>query len=136
MATTRHSLNPATIKQLIAQRVAHAMTAYKANRNRGNGVNNETCGSARGVEHTVHNCSYKEFLTCKPYNFQGTGLAVGLSQWFEKMEYVFHIFNFAENCQVKYPKCTSLDGALTWWNSYVQSVGLDVANETTWKELK
>ncbi|GKG01979.1 reverse transcriptase domain-containing protein, partial [Tanacetum coccineum] len=25
---------------------------------------------------------------------------------------------------------------LTWWNSYVQSVGLDAAYETTWKELK
>ncbi|GJS27572.1 hypothetical protein Tco_0488192 [Tanacetum coccineum] len=41
-----------------------------------------------------------------------------------------------KNCQVKYAMCTLLDGALTWWNSYVQSVGLDAACETTWKELK
>ncbi|GJW84764.1 hypothetical protein Tco_0157909 [Tanacetum coccineum] len=97
----------AAIEQLIAQHVADAMTAYEANRNSGNGVNNETSSSVGGVEHTVRSCSYKEFLTCKP-----------------------------QNCQVKYATCTLLDGALIWWNAYVQSVGLDAANETTWTESK
>ncbi|GJR22618.1 hypothetical protein Tco_0971145 [Tanacetum coccineum] len=60
-----------------------AMIAYEANQNSGNGFNNETSGSAGGLEHTAHSCSYKEFLTFKP-----------------------------------------------------QSVGLNAAYETTWKELK
>ncbi|GJW32209.1 putative reverse transcriptase domain-containing protein [Tanacetum coccineum] len=70
MSTTRHGLNSIAIEQLIAQCVANTMTAYEANRNSENGANSETSRSARGVEHAVRNCSYKEFLTCKPYNFR------------------------------------------------------------------
>ncbi|GJV66439.1 reverse transcriptase domain-containing protein [Tanacetum coccineum] len=43
---------------------------------------------------------------------------------------------YTEIFQVKYATCTLLDGALTWCNSYVKLVGLDVAYETTWKRLK
>nr|GEV53949.1 zinc finger, CCHC-type [Tanacetum cinerariifolium] len=39
------------------------------------------------------------------------------------------------NHLVKYATCTLIDGALTWWNSYVQSVRIDTAYELTWKEL-
>ncbi|GKG00263.1 reverse transcriptase domain-containing protein, partial [Tanacetum coccineum] len=124
------------IEQLIAQRVADAIAAYEANRNSRNGTQNEASGSAGGVEHTARGCSYKEFLNCQPRNFDGTEGAVGLTRWFEKMESVFRICNCAENCQVKYATCTLLDGALTWWNSYVKTIGLDAAYETTWEELK
>ncbi|GJX92657.1 putative reverse transcriptase domain-containing protein [Tanacetum coccineum] len=54
MLTTKQGLNFAAIKQLIAQRVANAMTAYKANRNSKNRVNNETSGSAGGEVCHVH----------------------------------------------------------------------------------
>ncbi|GJV49590.1 hypothetical protein Tco_1439802 [Tanacetum coccineum] len=70
------------------------------NKTSGNGVNNETSGSARGVEHTVCSCLYKEFLTCKPSNFNGTEGAVGLTRWFEKIKSVFYICNCAKNFQV------------------------------------
>ncbi|GJT13818.1 hypothetical protein Tco_0860860 [Tanacetum coccineum] len=93
--------------------MADAMTAYEASQNNINEVNNETSGSARGLEHTVRSCSYKEFLTCKPRDFNGTKGAV-----------------------VKYATCTLMDGTLTWWNAFVQEVGLDAGYETTWKELK
>nr|GEV13716.1 hypothetical protein [Tanacetum cinerariifolium] len=66
---TRQGFNSATIKQLIAQCVADAMTVYEANCNSINGANNEMSGSVRGVEHAVRSRSYKEFLTCKPHNF-------------------------------------------------------------------
>nr|GEX21202.1 hypothetical protein [Tanacetum cinerariifolium] len=36
---------------------------------------------------------------------------------------------------VKYASCTLLDGALTWWNSYVKTVGIDAAYEISWKDL-
>ncbi|GKA19051.1 hypothetical protein Tco_0698966 [Tanacetum coccineum] len=42
--------------------------------------------SVGGVEHTARGCSYKEFLKCKPRNFNGTEGTVGLTRWFEKME--------------------------------------------------
>ncbi|GJS73212.1 reverse transcriptase domain-containing protein [Tanacetum coccineum] len=105
-------MSSTTIEQLIAQRMADAMTAYEANQNSGTRINNDrTSGSV-------------------------TEEVVGLTRWFEKMEYVFHICNCTENYQVKYATCTLLDGALTWWNAYVQSVGLEATYETTWNELK
>ncbi|GKC38945.1 putative reverse transcriptase domain-containing protein, partial [Tanacetum coccineum] len=36
-------------------------------------------------------CSYPDFMKCQPLNFKGTEGIVGLSQWIEKMESVFHI---------------------------------------------
>ncbi|GJR43546.1 reverse transcriptase domain-containing protein [Tanacetum coccineum] len=41
-----------------------------------------------------------------------------------------------QESKVKYVACTLLDGALTWWNSYLKRIGLDAAYETTWRELK
>ncbi|GJY69956.1 hypothetical protein Tco_0472938 [Tanacetum coccineum] len=99
--TTKQGLSSSAIEQLIAQRVADVMTTYEANQNSGSGINNETSGSAGGVEHTARDFSYKEFLTCKPRNFNGTKGAVGLTRWFEKMKSVFHICNCVENYQVK-----------------------------------
>ncbi|GJU76335.1 putative reverse transcriptase domain-containing protein [Tanacetum coccineum] len=76
------------IEQLIAECVADALTAYEANPNIDTGVNDGTSGSVRGVEHTTCGCSYKDFLTCKPCNFNKTEGAVGLTRWFENMESV------------------------------------------------
>ncbi|GJT71418.1 hypothetical protein Tco_1030704 [Tanacetum coccineum] len=36
-------------------------------------------------------CSYSEFLKCKPLDFKGTEGVVGLTRWFEKMELVFRL---------------------------------------------
>ncbi|GJT19446.1 hypothetical protein Tco_0878152 [Tanacetum coccineum] len=127
MSKTRQELNSVAIRQLIAQRVADAMTSYEANRNSINEAHNETSRSAGGVECAVCCCSYMEFLTCKPHNFKGREGAVGLTRWFKKMEVVFHISNCTENFQVNYVGCTLLDSALTWWNSYVKTIGLDDA---------
>ncbi|GJW79314.1 hypothetical protein Tco_0140996 [Tanacetum coccineum] len=44
MPTTRQGLNSTAIEKLIAQCMADAMTAFEANQNSGNGVNNETSG--------------------------------------------------------------------------------------------
>ncbi|GJS89161.1 hypothetical protein Tco_0771797 [Tanacetum coccineum] len=38
-------------------------------------------------------------------------------------------------CQVKYATCTLLNGALTWWNSHVRTVGHDAAYDMSWKDL-
>ncbi|GJY25667.1 zinc finger, CCHC-type containing protein [Tanacetum coccineum] len=36
-------------------------------------------------EHAARECTYPDFLKCKPLNFKGTEGVVGLTQWFEKM---------------------------------------------------
>ncbi|GKF02836.1 hypothetical protein Tco_0029759, partial [Tanacetum coccineum] len=52
---------------------------------------------------------------------------IGLTQWFEKIESVFHISNCTVACQIKFATCTLLGSALTWWNSHVKTVGHDAA---------
>nr|GEV59202.1 putative reverse transcriptase domain-containing protein [Tanacetum cinerariifolium] len=51
------------------------------------------------------------------------------------MESVFRISNCPLNLQVKFAMCTLLDGLLTWWNSHVQTAGIDEAYEMPWKDL-
>ncbi|GJS02028.1 putative reverse transcriptase domain-containing protein [Tanacetum coccineum] len=67
-------------------------------------------------------------LTANLGNLVDKGV-VGLARWFKKMEFVFRISNWATSSQVKFATCTLLDGALTWWNSHVHTVGIDEAYE-------
>ncbi|GJZ82523.1 putative reverse transcriptase domain-containing protein [Tanacetum coccineum] len=90
----------------------------------------------RGTVRAPRECTYKDFLNCKPLSFKGTEGVVVLSQWFEKMESVFHISNCAVENQVKFATCTFLGNALTWWNSHMKTVTQDVAYAMDWKALK
>ncbi|GJZ35593.1 hypothetical protein Tco_0581410, partial [Tanacetum coccineum] len=90
------------------------------------GSHDSVIGSGRPV-HTAQECTYKEFLNCQPLNFKGTKGVVGFTQWFETMEFVFHINNYTVECQVKYATCTLVGSALTLWNSHVKTVGNNAA---------
>ncbi|GJT57419.1 putative reverse transcriptase domain-containing protein [Tanacetum coccineum] len=89
-----------------------------------------------GTVRTPRECTYKDFLNCKPLPFKGTEGVVVLSQWFEKMDSVFHISNYTVENQVKFATCTFLGNALTWWNSHMNTVTQDVAYTIDWKALK
>ncbi|GKG09996.1 reverse transcriptase domain-containing protein, partial [Tanacetum coccineum] len=60
---------------------------------------------------------------------------VGLTQWIEKMESVFHISGYAVENQVKFATCTLLGAALTWWNGQIRTLGPE-AYAMTWEVLK
>ncbi|GKF01636.1 hypothetical protein Tco_0028559, partial [Tanacetum coccineum] len=60
---------------------------------------------------------------------------VGLSQWFERIESVFHISNCTVENQVKFATCTLYSVTLTWWNTRVKTVGHDAAYGMPWKTL-
>ncbi|GJS02873.1 putative reverse transcriptase domain-containing protein [Tanacetum coccineum] len=64
----------------------------------------------------------------------GTEGAVGLCQWFEKLEYVFRINDCKERDKVKFATATLQGRALTWWNGRIASMGIDAANGTPWTE--
>ncbi|GKF41654.1 putative reverse transcriptase domain-containing protein, partial [Tanacetum coccineum] len=81
-------------------------------------------------------CTYPDFMKCKPLYFKGTKGVVELTQWFERMETVFRISNCSVENQIKFYTCTFLGSALTWWTSYVKTVGHDVAYAMTWTNLK
>ncbi|KAJ0874306.1 putative transcription factor interactor and regulator CCHC(Zn) family [Helianthus annuus] len=76
------------------------------------------------------------FIDCKPQTFNWTEGAVGLLRWFEKAESVFAMCNCPAGDRVKYATGTLEDGALTWWNTQVQLLGIEAANATTWDDFK
>ncbi|GKD56949.1 putative reverse transcriptase domain-containing protein [Tanacetum coccineum] len=116
--------------------VADALADYEANRGSRNGHDSHDSGSG-GRRHvpTARVCTYKDFLNCQPLNFKGTERVIGLTQWFEKMEYVFHISSCTVENQVKYATRTLLGNTLTWWNSHVKTIGHDAAYGMPWKTL-
>ncbi|GJZ12718.1 putative reverse transcriptase domain-containing protein [Tanacetum coccineum] len=96
MALKKSNMSEAAINKLINQCVSDALAEHEANRNSGNGNDNGSHDSGsydRRTTHTTRVCTYSEFLKCQPLNFKGIKGAVGLTQWFEKMEFVFHISN-------------------------------------------
>nr|GFA31188.1 hypothetical protein [Tanacetum cinerariifolium] len=80
-------------------------------------------------------CTFQDFLKCKPYNFSGTNGVVGLTRWFEKIETMFNISNCPPKYQVKYATCTLQDSALTWWNSYKRTISVVAAYAMKWAGL-
>ncbi|GJZ94564.1 hypothetical protein Tco_0666767 [Tanacetum coccineum] len=70
-----------TIKQIIAQRVADALIAYKANQKSDARTNDGASGSAGGVRHTDRGCSYKELLNRKPFKYATCTLLDGALTW-------------------------------------------------------
>ncbi|GJS26689.1 hypothetical protein Tco_0487309 [Tanacetum coccineum] len=93
-ATTTTSMTDAQIKALISQGVVDALEEIKANRTSRNGddSHDSRSGGRRQVS-TIYEYTYTDFLKCQPLNFNGTEGVVGLTQWFEKIESVFHISN-------------------------------------------
>ncbi|GJW51763.1 putative reverse transcriptase domain-containing protein [Tanacetum coccineum] len=104
--------------------------------NRGNGNRNGNHGmNYGGFMPVARECTFQDFLKCKPQNFSGTKGIVGLTRWFEKMEIVFNISNCPPKYQVKYATCTLQDSALTWWNSHKRTIGVEAAYAMNWVEL-
>ncbi|GJZ54546.1 putative reverse transcriptase domain-containing protein, partial [Tanacetum coccineum] len=55
---------------------------------------------------------------------------------FEKIESVFGISECAERSKVKFAAATLQGRALTWWNSQVATLGLDVVNGKSWTDMR
>ncbi|GJW41555.1 putative reverse transcriptase domain-containing protein [Tanacetum coccineum] len=135
--TTPAPMTDAQIKALIAQGVVDALAEVKANKTSRNGDDSHDSGTgSRRTERATRECTYSDFLKCQPLNFKGTEGVVILTQWFEKMESVFHISNCTVACQIKFATCTLLGSALTWRNSHAMTVGHDAAYGMPWKTLK
>ncbi|GKC39905.1 reverse transcriptase domain-containing protein [Tanacetum coccineum] len=126
-------MTEAAIRQLITDGVTAALEAQAAamanadNPNRNTGPR-EIPAAKRG--------NYKEFISCQPFYFNGTEGATGLIRWFERTESVFSCSNCAEENKVTFATSTLTDDALSWWNAYAQSIGIEQANRIAWTELK
>nr|GEY26301.1 retrotransposon protein, putative, Ty3-gypsy subclass [Tanacetum cinerariifolium]GEY27376.1 retrotransposon protein, putative, Ty3-gypsy subclass [Tanacetum cinerariifolium] len=80
--------------------------------------------------------SYKEFISCQSFYFNSMEGAVSLIRWFERIKSLFSRSRCAEENKVTFAMGTLIDDALSWWNAYTQSMGVDQANKITWTELK
>ncbi|XP_071716448.1 uncharacterized protein [Rutidosis leptorrhynchoides] len=125
----QHNTLPETLEQalqrMIATAVGEAVADHFSNHNNNHGADNSNEG-----------CSYKNFMGYKPPTFDGTGGPIALTRWFEQTEAVFNISGCQDQDKVKFSTLTFTGVALSWWNTYVQSVGIDEALTLSWTELR
>ncbi|GJX89222.1 hypothetical protein Tco_0341236 [Tanacetum coccineum] len=134
--TSTTSMIDDKLKRLIAQGVADVLAECEATRS-GNGKDSHDSGMGRRRQAPLsHECTYPDFMKCKPLYFKGTKGVVELTQWFERMEIVFRISNCTVENQIKFATYTLLGSALTWRNSHIRTVGYNVAYAMTWTNLK
>ncbi|GJU51821.1 reverse transcriptase domain-containing protein [Tanacetum coccineum] len=113
--TNTTSVTNAQLQAMIDQGVTAALAARDADIST-NGDDSHVSGTCvRRTERVARECTYPDFMKCQPLNFKGTEEVSGLSQWFERMESVFHISNYTVENQVKFATFTLHSVALTWW---------------------
>nr|GFC02556.1 hypothetical protein [Tanacetum cinerariifolium] len=101
-------MSEAHMREIIRDQFATSKNEFMANMNNGAGGSGGASGSGeaggfggnadgtgvRGAGPTVPEltrCTFATFIKCDPLPFNGTKCAVGLCQWFEKLESVFQI---------------------------------------------
>nr|GEZ30319.1 hypothetical protein [Tanacetum cinerariifolium] len=129
------SVTNAQLQEMIDQGVTATLAARDALRSTNGDDSHNSRTDARRTEQATCECTYTDFLKCQPLPFKGTEGVASFSQWFERMESVFHINNCAIENQVKFATCTLHSVALTWWNTHVKTVGHEAAYGMPWKTL-
>ncbi|GJS93961.1 reverse transcriptase domain-containing protein [Tanacetum coccineum] len=81
-------------------------------------------------------CTYKEFLSCNPKEYDGKGGAIVYTHWIEKMESVHDISGCRDSQRVKYTTGSFVGKALTWWNSEIHTRGREAAVGMSWEDFK
>ncbi|GKB46133.1 hypothetical protein Tco_0896886, partial [Tanacetum coccineum] len=80
------AMTQAAIRKLVVDSVATTLEAQVATMANFDNTNRNT---RQGEAPVARRCSYKEFMSCQPFNFKGTEGVVGLIRWFERTESVF-----------------------------------------------
>nr|GEZ46509.1 putative reverse transcriptase domain-containing protein [Tanacetum cinerariifolium] len=147
-------MSEARMREIIRDQFATSIIEFMANINNGAGRSGGGSGSGgaggsggtggnangtgvRGVGPNVPEltrCTYATFIKCDPLPLNGTKGAVGLCQWFEKLESVFQISESKEKDMVKFAMATLRGRALTWWNERMKAMGIEAANNIPWSE--
>nr|GEX03355.1 reverse transcriptase domain-containing protein [Tanacetum cinerariifolium] len=122
------SMTHATIRKLVADSVAIALEAQAATMANTDNANQNTKPRETPI---ARKCSYKEFMSCQPFNFKGMEGAIGLIRWFKRNELVFFHSNCIEDYKVKFAAGTLTEEALSWWNSFPQPIGIEEAYKIT-----
>ncbi|GJV20516.1 hypothetical protein Tco_1369536, partial [Tanacetum coccineum] len=100
--TTTTTITNAQLKALIDQGVADALAARDADRSM-NGDDNHNSGTGvRRQAPLACECTYPDFMKCKPLYFKGIEGVIELTHWFERMETVIRISNCTMENQIKF----------------------------------
>nr|GEZ68855.1 hypothetical protein [Tanacetum cinerariifolium] len=84
----------------------------------------------------VRECTFSGFMKCNPIPFHGKEGVIKFCRWFGKSKMVFSISDCIERNKVKFAVATLQSRALTWWNSQVATLGLEVGNGKSWGDMK
>nr|GFB60796.1 hypothetical protein [Tanacetum cinerariifolium] len=112
--TTTTPVTNAQLKALIDQGVADALAARDSDRSQNGEDNHDSGMDVRRQAPFTRECTYLDFMKCKPLYFKGPEGVVELIQWFERIGIVFRIRNYIVENQIKFATCTLLGSALTW----------------------
>nr|GEU71145.1 reverse transcriptase domain-containing protein [Tanacetum cinerariifolium] len=127
------AMTQAAIRQLVIDCIATALETQAATIENADNANRNPEPREAPV---ARKCSYKEFMSCQPFNFKGSKGAIGLIRWFERTESVFPRSNCTEDYKVKFATATLTEEALSWWNYFTQPIGIEEAYKITWVEFK
>ncbi|GJZ64851.1 putative reverse transcriptase domain-containing protein [Tanacetum coccineum] len=101
------TMTQAAIRKLVADSVTTALEAQAATMANADNTNRNTGEREAPI---ARKCSYKEFISCQPFNFK--------------------------DCKVKFTTGTLTEEALSWWNSFSQPIRIEEAYKITWVEFK
>nr|GEZ65016.1 reverse transcriptase domain-containing protein [Tanacetum cinerariifolium] len=127
------AMTQAAIRQLVADSIAAALEAQAANMAN---TDNTNRNHKPRENLAARKCTYKEFMSCQPFYFNGTERAVGLIRWFEQNESVFSRSNCTDDYKVIFATGTLTKDALSWWNFYAKTIGIEQADKIALTELK
>ncbi|GKD95463.1 hypothetical protein Tco_1379360 [Tanacetum coccineum] len=103
------AMTHAAIRKLAANSIAIAREAQAATMASTNNPN-----SRPRKTHVARKCTYKKFMSCQPFYFNGTEGVVGLIRWFKRTKSVFSHSNCAKKNKVKFAINTLNEEALFW----------------------
>nr|GEY47666.1 hypothetical protein [Tanacetum cinerariifolium] len=133
--STRGNLPSSLIQDTINQMIQECVeAAIRAERDRVQNEANHAGGP--NVASVTQECTFTDFMKCSPITFCGNEGAVGLIRWIEKTEMVFTVSKCTEANKLVFAAATFQDWALTWWNSHVATLGIEVVTMKTWAEMK
>ncbi|GJX71934.1 hypothetical protein Tco_0309105 [Tanacetum coccineum] len=106
--TTTTPVTNAQLKALIDQGVADALAERDATRSKNSKDSHDSGTGVRRQAPLAYECTYLDFIKCKPLYFKGTEGVVELTQCFERMESVFRISNCTD-CWSRCCICNDLE---------------------------
>nr|GEX95791.1 reverse transcriptase domain-containing protein [Tanacetum cinerariifolium] len=98
-ASEAPAVTQVSIRQLVVDSVATTLETQAATMENANNANRNPEPREALI---ARKYSYKEVMSCQPFNFKDSEGAIGLICWFERTELVFSHSNYTKDCKVEF----------------------------------